>query len=99
MTTMIGEDPALPGVEVDECDAVIACLGDDAALLRQDNLYREIAANMDAAPDMLEKLRDLRHDAIRALVAWDGTGLPKAHDGWMQERMKCLRAALAGLGA
>jgi hypothetical protein len=25
--------------------------------------------------------------------------LPKAHDGLMQERMECLRAALAELGA
>lgn len=44
-------------------------------------------------------LSDLRHEAMRALVAWDGTVLPKAHDGLMQERMESLRAALAGLGA
>lgn len=37
---------------------------------------------------------DLRHQALRALIAWDGTTLPKAHDGLMQERMECLRAAL-----
>ena len=41
----------------------------------------------------------LRHDAMRALVAWDGTVLPKAHDGLMQERMESLRAALADFGA
>jgi hypothetical protein len=46
------------------------------------------------------KERDwLRHDAMRALVAWDGTVLPKARDGLMQERMESLRAALADLGA
>ena len=44
-------------------------------------------------------LSELRHDAMRTLVAWDGTVLPKAHDGLMQERMECLRAALADLGA
>jgi hypothetical protein len=99
MTVMTGEDPALPEAEIDECEAVIACLGDDAALLRRDNPDCEIAANMDAAADRLEKLRELQHDAMRALVAWDGTVLPKAHDGMMQERMECLRAALAGLGA
>ena len=38
---------------------------------------------------------ELRHEAMRALVAWDGTVLPKAHDGLMQERMESLRAALA----
>jgi hypothetical protein len=38
---------------------------------------------------------ELRHEATRALVAWDGTVLPKAHDGLMQERMESLRAALA----
>ena len=37
---------------------------------------------------------ELRHEAMRALVAWDGTVLPKAHDGMMQERMECLREAL-----
>lgn len=40
-------------------------------------------------------LSELRHDAMRTLVAWDGTVLPKAHDGLMQERMESLRAALA----
>ena len=43
--------------EIDECEAVIACLGDDAALLRKENPDCEIAANMDAAADLLEKLR------------------------------------------
>lgn len=47
----------------------------------------------------LTTLAELRHEATRALVAWDGTVLPKAHDGLMQERMECLRAALDGLGA
>ena len=37
---------------------------------------------------------EVRHTALRALVAWDGTVLPKAHDGLMQERMESLRAAL-----
>ena len=46
----------------------------------------------------LERMRELRHDAMRALAAWDGTVLPKAHDGMMQERMECLRASLADIG-
>jgi hypothetical protein len=41
------------------------------------------------------QLAELRHEATRVLVAWDGTVLPKAHDGLMQERMESLRAALA----
>ena len=53
----------------------------------------------DARREEIALLRGLRHDAMRALVAWDGTVLPKARDGLMQERMECLRAALAGLGA
>jgi hypothetical protein len=62
MTVMDNEDPALPEAEIDECEAVIACLGDDAALLRHDNPHCEIAANMDAAADMLEKMRRALHD-------------------------------------
>lgn len=37
---------------------------------------------------------EVRHAALRALVAWDGTVLPKAHDGLMQERMESLRTAI-----
>ena len=40
--------------------------------------------------------RPLEVDAQRALEAWDSTVLPRSHDGMMQERMECLRAALAG---
>ena len=62
MTVMDNEDPALPEAAIDECEAVIACLGDDAALLRHDNPHCEIAANMDAAAGMLEKMRRALHD-------------------------------------
>lgn len=48
-----------------------------------------------AAGALALQLAELRHEATRALVAWDGTVLPKAHDGLMQERMESLRAALA----
>jgi len=41
----------------EEADAVIACLRDDAAKLREDNPECEIAANMEAAAAMLEALR------------------------------------------
>lgn len=56
MTVMDNEDPALPD-DIDEAEAVIACLGDDAAKLREANAECEIAANMEAAATMLEKLR------------------------------------------
>ena len=66
MTVMTHEDPALPEAEIDECEAVMACLGDDAALLRRDNPDCEIAANMDAAADLLEKLRATEEGAQEA---------------------------------
>ena len=66
MTTMIGEEPALPeAAEIDECETVIACLGDDAVLLRRTNPYCEIAANLDEAADWLEKLRAALGDLYR----------------------------------
>ena len=52
-----------------------------------------------AAAALAVGLAELRHEATRALVAWDGTVLPKAHDGLMQDRMECLRAELAELPA
>lgn len=36
----------------------------------------------------------LHRDAARALTAWDGTCLPKSHDGRLQEEMEHLRDAL-----
>ena len=54
MTVMDNEDPATPE-DIDEAAAVIACLGDDAALLRATNPECEIAANMEAAATMLEQ--------------------------------------------
>jgi len=38
---------------------------------------------------------ELRICAMRVLIAWDGTVLPKSHDGLMQERMEDLRKVLA----
>ena len=72
MTVMSHEDPALPEAEIDECEAVIACLGDDAALLRRDNPYCEIAANMEAAATLLQKvLADFNKSERRAIVFGD----------------------------
>lgn len=51
----------------EEVDAVIACLGDDAAKLREENPECEIAANMEAAAAMLEALRAEVHDLGMAL--------------------------------
>lgn len=56
MTVMNGEDPALPD-DVDAAETLIACLSDDAELLRRANPECEIAANMEAAADMIEALR------------------------------------------
>jgi len=36
----------------------------------------------------------LHRDATRVLAAWDGTCLPKSHDGRLQEEMEHLRDAL-----
>lgn len=47
-----------------------------------------------AAGSLAIDLVELRHEARRVLVAWDGTVLPKAHDGLMQERMESLRSLL-----
>jgi hypothetical protein len=85
---MDSEDPALPEAEIDECEAVIAGLGDDAALLRHDNPDCEIAANMDAAADMLEKMRRALHVMTdeQKPVAWmwqhEETGRTGFVDEW-----------------
>lgn len=65
MTVMDNEDPAAPQ-DVDECEALIACLSDDAELLRRQNPECEIAANMEAAADMLEQLRAAEIGAAEA---------------------------------
>jgi hypothetical protein len=93
MTVFDGEDPALPEAEIDECEAVIACLGDDAALLRRDNPHCEIAANMDAAADMLEKLRATEEGAKEAF----GHVVQNKRD--LEAECKRLRELLAGTHA
>jgi hypothetical protein len=102
MTVIDNEDPALPEAEIDECEAVIACLGDDAALLRHDNPYCEIAANMDAAADMLEKMRRALHDVAEE---WAGAecGEPvhaqEAYAIGLAKRMYSLAVAALGPNA
>jgi hypothetical protein len=79
--------------------SVIACLGDDAALLRHDNPHCEIAENMDAAADMLEKMRRALHDVAEE---WAGAecGEPvhaqEAYAIGLAKRMYAL--AVEGLG-
>lgn len=68
MTVMDNEDPAA-AEDVDECEALIVCLSDDAELLRRANPECEIAANMEAAADMLEKLRATEEGAKEAFGA------------------------------
>lgn len=67
-------------------------------LYRRADLDAAVAACLERDPEAA-KLCILRHDAVRALEAWDSTPLPKAGDGMMQERMEGLRASLADLGA
>ena len=71
----------------------------DAKAVRE--MVRQARLGLDESPgaEIEAAIANLRHEAMRALVAWDGTVLPKSHDGLMQERMECLRAALAVLGA
>ena len=93
MTVLIDEDPALPEAEIDELEAVIACLGDDAALLRRENPYCEMAANMDEAADMLEKLRATEEGAKEAF----GHVVQDKRD--LEAECKRLRELLAGTHA
>lgn len=46
-----------PADEREEIEAVIACLGDDAAILREDNPEDERADNMERAAELLEALQ------------------------------------------
>ena len=59
--------------------------------LEPEKTYRTYSA---ACQDEAERAQGLVKDAKRALEAWDSTVLPSGHDGMMQERMECLRAAL-----
>lgn len=58
----------------EEIDAVIACLGDDAAQLRDDNPDDERADNMDRAATMLRELADSNAAVARLLLDQDREG-------------------------
>ena len=76
--------------------AAIAALGEPASATIEFFGGAHSAKEVErVAGHLAVQLAELRHEATRALVAWDGTVLPKAHDGLMQERMESLRAALA----
>ena len=61
-------------VEPTECEKVIACLGDDAAMLRDDEQYVEMAENMEAASRLLavsnQRASALQHeiDRLNAII-------------------------------
>lgn len=55
----------------EEIDAVIACLGDDAAQLRNDNPDDERADNMDRAATLLQRLADDNSSIARILLDQD----------------------------
>lgn len=57
----------------EQADAVIACLGDDAQLLRLANQECEIADNMEAAADLIEALRDEVRELSMALHMTEST--------------------------
>lgn len=67
--------------------AIAACLSDDAAHLRLDNPESEIAANMDAAANLIEQLQAL-FDELE--VAKDGAYLVPA--GWLSPGMHLVTA-------
>lgn len=87
-TAATPQQATLPASEADEAreelDAVIACLGDDAAGLREDNPEDERAANMDRAAELLGQL------ATRTQPQAEPVGYinPSAHEGgrnWMSK--------------
>lgn len=52
------EGEALSEADREELEAVIACLGDDAATLREQNPECEMAANMDRAAELLAAAKE-----------------------------------------
>ncbi len=79
--------------KVDAGEALITCLSDDAELLRRANPECEIAANMEAAADMLEKLRANEEGAKEAF----GAVVQDKRD--LEAECKRLRELLAGTHA
>ena len=84
------------------------CLRSELAETVADNLL--FIRDRDAAQEQVAALHSelvearssegrLQHDATRALEAWDCTVLPKSRDGMMQERMECLRTAIASIAS
>lgn len=61
-------------LEREDIEAVIACLGDDAAQLRGDNPEDERADNMDRAATMLRELADSNAAVARLLLDQDREG-------------------------
>lgn len=61
-------------IEREEIDAVISCLGDDAAQLREDNPDDERADNMDRAATLLRRLADDNSAVARILLDQDREG-------------------------
>ena len=66
-----------------------------AAVGAQNKQVLRLVAELECtARELALERAELRHEVRRALVAWDGTVLPKAHDRLLQERMESLRALL-----
>lgn len=64
---------------------------DDAAKAAKGMARRAWEAAVAAERERCDEMRRL---ALRALVAWDESVLPKSNDGMMQERMEDLRDAV-----
>ena len=54
----VDTDETASNAELTECEQVLACLGDDAAKLRDDDQYVEMAENMEAASRLLAASRE-----------------------------------------
>lgn len=74
--------------------AIAALVEPVSATLEAFEPTHTVAAVERAAGALAIELAELRHEARRVLASWDGTVLPKARDGLMQERMEDLRALL-----
>lgn len=62
-------EPDDGALDADEVEGVIACLGDDAARLRDDDYSPEVADNMDRAADLLQSIRAQQGaEAVRLLT-------------------------------
>ena len=98
-------DIELPDDGSVEDAAIVACLGDDAALLRTENPESEVAANMEAAAELIELLQGRvallerekdgayleRNQVVAALAKCFPSGVARtAIEGWSEDWHGCV---------